>query len=289
LVYRIHDRVPQRIEAERTTSIAGLLHTAQQDKRTVLVSDGAGMLRPIPSDGARYALDVDDGLSGQFYVWVFGRGPDGDQNSVWLRATGGEPVAVLLEGDDEWGWKRASKPIRLDEGLSYLTLLPRERGTAINQLVITNDPNYRPTSGRTASDALGQARALVSPEPFAEPQASTSRSSCTRSRWQSYGGRWVAASSRSILWPHAPNPSVTSPSSIPSTSRISSASSPRLVHPKRRSHHPHRPRSQPPLRHPNPPGAPRPRDQCKLQGPTRATSCAPFWYGSFCRRPLCGW
>jgi hypothetical protein len=171
LVYRIHDRVPQRIEAERSTSLAGLLHVAQQGSRTVLVSDGAGMLRPIPTDGARYALDVDDGLSGQFYVWVFGRGPDGDQNSVWLRATGGEPVAVQLEDDDEWGWKRASKPIRLDEGLSYLTLMPRERGTAIDQLVITNDPNYRPSSGRATSDALGQARALVSPEPFAEPQS----------------------------------------------------------------------------------------------------------------------
>ena len=170
LVYRIHDRQPQRIEAERFTSLAGLLHVAQQDTRTALVSDGAGMLRPIPTDGARYALDVDDGLSGDFFIWMLGKGPDSDQNSVWLRATGGEPIAVQLEDTNKWGWARASKPIRLDEGLSYLTLLPRERGTAIDQLVITNDPNYRPTSGRAASDALGEARALVSPEPFVEPQ-----------------------------------------------------------------------------------------------------------------------
>jgi hypothetical protein len=59
---------------------------------------------------ARYALDVNDGLSGQFYVWVFGRGPDGDQNSVWLRATGGELVALHLDDDDDWTWKRASRP-----------------------------------------------------------------------------------------------------------------------------------------------------------------------------------
>jgi hypothetical protein len=88
--------VPQRIEAELSTSLAGLLHVAQQDKRTVLVSDGAGMLRPIPSDGARYALDgaePDPALVAAVTAWC----ATADRLIVELRAGGGSLEDVYLE------------------------------------------------------------------------------------------------------------------------------------------------------------------------------------------------
>jgi hypothetical protein len=109
-----------------------------------------GQLGFDSSSGAQYDVDV---TGGEYSVWVrvfvpssFGPDLGGPlSDSAWL-AIDDEPP--LLIGDDmadydTWTWVQAS-PVTIQPGPHRVTLKVRERGFAIDQMILTRDPTFIP-------------------------------------------------------------------------------------------------------------------------------------------------
>lgn len=100
-------------------------------------------LRPRDSDGVRYTADLE---GGRYDVWVrlyapvrFGNGlGSASSDSAYLSVDGGDPVVVGDAGVDpgSWTWIKSADELRLYEGTHELTLQVRERGLALDQLVL---------------------------------------------------------------------------------------------------------------------------------------------------------
>jgi hypothetical protein len=112
-----------------------------------------GALGPEATTGWRYAVDVE---GGDYTVWArvwepsaWGARLGGDaSDSAWLGVAGAPPVVV---GDtpggpsDRWTWVRVAAPVTLDAGRHDLTLQVRERGVAVDRIVLDRDPSAVPT------------------------------------------------------------------------------------------------------------------------------------------------
>ena len=102
--------------------------------------------------GMTYAIDV---AGGTYAVWLrrlipaqWGRALGGARSdSVWLAADDVQPTAPVddaLAVTGEWAWVRATAPLSLSRGRHTLTLRVREGGYAIDQILLTTDPNLTP-------------------------------------------------------------------------------------------------------------------------------------------------
>jgi hypothetical protein len=112
-----------------------------------------------------YQLQID--RPGTYYVWVRLTGATGNDDSVHLglngqlATAGGKGVAPALLGSWQWSNRVAGASVVSVTipvaGRHVLNLWMREDGVAVDRLILTIDPAYRPTnSGPVASPRLPQ-------------------------------------------------------------------------------------------------------------------------------------
>ena len=102
--------------------------------------------------GARYAINV---RGGSYTLWLrrwaparFDLGLGGAKsNAVWVGVDGADGIAV---GDDDesvdsWTWVRAAAPLTLTPGAHTLTVRVKERGYALDRLLLTRAAGFRPS------------------------------------------------------------------------------------------------------------------------------------------------
>jgi hypothetical protein len=81
---------------------------------------------------------------GDYLLWARTLWQDGCTNAFYMRVADG-PQTIL--GNDAifgaWHWVRSS-PLRLSEGMNYITIANHSDGTALDKIVLTNDPLYVP-------------------------------------------------------------------------------------------------------------------------------------------------
>jgi len=116
--------------------------------------DGDGALAPSASSGTTYTVEAD---GGDYTVWARVLVPSAlsaelggaSSDSAWLSVDEGPPILLGDDGGatDRWRWVRATATLRLDEGTHDLTLRVRERGLAVDRLVLTTDPGAGPPRG----------------------------------------------------------------------------------------------------------------------------------------------
>ncbi len=102
-----------------------------------------GVLAPADSDGVRYRAELD---GGDYDVWVrvlaparFGDGLGGARSdSAYVSVDGGAPVVVGDAGvaPGAWTWVQLAAPVTLGAGAHDLGLQVRERGTAVDRIVV---------------------------------------------------------------------------------------------------------------------------------------------------------
>lgn len=108
-----------------------------------------GVLSYDSSEGLRYDLDLPAGkYSIWLRVWVpprFGpyQGADAS-DSVWV-ALGDEHVAVEGAPPGSWTWIEAPQQISVPRGTTPLVLRARERGFAVDRIIVTGDPALAPS------------------------------------------------------------------------------------------------------------------------------------------------
>jgi hypothetical protein len=142
------ERAPVRADTSRSLGDPAAALQAHNG----LLPPGDGTLPPEATTGVSYDVDA---AGGDYVVWArilvptaFGKDLGGvSADSAWLSVGTGPPV--LLEGGpdgatDTWLWVRAAEPLRLDPGAQTLTLRNRERGLAVDKLVLTTDTTFRP-------------------------------------------------------------------------------------------------------------------------------------------------
>jgi hypothetical protein len=117
-----------------------------------LLPTGDGTVPAESTTGVTYDVDAQ---GGDYVVWArvfvpsaFATEVGGEtSDSAWLLIDGGRP---LMLGDDAaqptgtWRWVRGPELQRLRAGRHRLTLRPREHGIAIDRIVLTTNPEYRP-------------------------------------------------------------------------------------------------------------------------------------------------
>jgi hypothetical protein len=98
---------------------------------------------------------IDVSRAGRYYLWARVWAPDDDHNSfsiAWLGDGGERPLAPWsLPLADFWRWEalhltKAPQPTPLDlpAGASWLQIRVREKGTKIDRLMLTSDPQAKP-------------------------------------------------------------------------------------------------------------------------------------------------
>ncbi|MFN8644832.1 MAG: hypothetical protein U0802_25380 [Candidatus Binatia bacterium] len=101
--------------------------------------------------GMTYAIEVSGGT---YAVWLrrliptqWGRALGGERsNSVWLGADDQPPAAPVDDvaaPTEQWAWVRAGS-LALSRGRHTLTLKTREGGYAVDQILLTTDPDSAP-------------------------------------------------------------------------------------------------------------------------------------------------
>jgi hypothetical protein len=72
-------------------------------------------------------------------------GPSSD--SVWLSVDGGPSLVVDDAGEpfDTWVWQRLDVPLTLAPGTHDLALRVRDRGYALDRIVLSSDPAWAPS------------------------------------------------------------------------------------------------------------------------------------------------
>jgi hypothetical protein len=109
-------------------------------------------LEASATKGIGYAFDV---AGGTYTVWVrrwvpsdWGYGMGGAlSNAVWLAVDAGPPSVADDQdvGVDGWSWVRLGGPFELAPGTHVLNLRVRERGYAIDRVLLTSDPAFTPS------------------------------------------------------------------------------------------------------------------------------------------------
>ncbi|GAB4526497.1 MAG: hypothetical protein Kow0063_00810 [Anaerolineae bacterium] len=102
--------------------------------------------------------------SGTYYVWVYGRGPSGDSDSVHVGLDGAEiatadrissfPSSSVNWSNSTMDGVRASIDVP-SAGLHTLNVWMREDGFEIYKLLLTNDPNFTPSGNIDQSPCQG--------------------------------------------------------------------------------------------------------------------------------------
>jgi hypothetical protein len=118
----------------------------------LVLPEGAG----TDARAGRAELEVEIPAAGRYHAWARVRWRDACGNSVSLRVDDGPHRSV--GGDDVfnvWHWVKAGE-CSLATGAHRVTLLEREDGVALAQLLLTRDPLYRPSGPiRTGAVARG--------------------------------------------------------------------------------------------------------------------------------------
>ncbi|MFN8641775.1 MAG: FG-GAP-like repeat-containing protein [Candidatus Binatia bacterium] len=109
--------------------------------------------------GLRYTLNLQGGT---YRIWLrrwvpstFGGNGGGNSNSAWL-AVDGQSLGVvddLNTGFDAWTWVQAPAPVALAAGPHRLSLEVRERGYAVDRIVVSADAGFTP-SGTGPAETL---------------------------------------------------------------------------------------------------------------------------------------
>ena len=139
------------LEAEDASDVHGAFERGTDDA----ASGGAFMYAPASAGmniGGKgdpvswMALRVRVPLAGAYRMWLRGTGPDGHQDSFWIRmdeaaeqTNGAVPVGA-------WGWMRVpgEDGIRLDAGEHRLVVRLREGGARLDRILLTTREDYEP-------------------------------------------------------------------------------------------------------------------------------------------------
>lgn len=108
----------------------------------------SGVVGRTSSPGVRFDVELS---GGRYQLWLrrwvpqqWGYGMGGTlSNSAWLSINGGRPVVVDDDAslpNESWQWVRVADPVELPAGRHEITLRVRERGYAVDQLVLTRIP-----------------------------------------------------------------------------------------------------------------------------------------------------
>jgi len=151
----IHDsswveRAP--VGADRASAGSGVQPPSALQAHNGLRPPGDGTLPASETTGVSFAIESN---GGDHIVWARIFAPAAftsdlggkSADSAWLLIDDGEPLLLgdaVTEGVDTWTWVRVTEPQSLEPGQHTLALRPRERGTAIDKLILTTDPTYRP-------------------------------------------------------------------------------------------------------------------------------------------------
>jgi hypothetical protein len=95
---------------------------------------------------------IDTEATGSVYVWVRTIAPDGNHDSFWMGVDGATPQLYALFDTTYWNWSRFSAtPITLSANTDFpghtghtLYFSHRETGVKLDQVLITDDPNFKP-------------------------------------------------------------------------------------------------------------------------------------------------
>ena len=97
-------------------------------------------------DGAQLTYQVNTPKKGTMVVWVRCWATDTDENSIWVNVGASEPIATNIgrtQDFHQWYWDRVGE-FAFDEGNNTLTITRRERGIAIDKILVTSDPKFNP-------------------------------------------------------------------------------------------------------------------------------------------------
>jgi len=105
------------------------------------------------SGSATYAVDIPS--SGDYIIWCRVRSPDGGADSFYVSVDGGAEAVYATAEDswtNTWQWTAvndiatgpAARTFQLAAGRHNIVFRGREEGTSLDQILITNDPNYVP-------------------------------------------------------------------------------------------------------------------------------------------------
>ena len=107
---------------------------------------GTGSIVDGSADGCRlqYQLDVDQ--SGSYYVWLRRQMSGTGSNSIYVQF-GSETPDDFHESDtgtlNEWAWSRTG-PYDVSQGNTTMTIIRREKGFYIDQIILTTDDGFSP-------------------------------------------------------------------------------------------------------------------------------------------------
>jgi len=106
------------------------------------------------SGSATYAVDIPS--AGNYVIWCRVLSPDGGSDSFYVSVDGGaEAIYATAQNrwTNAWQWTAvndiivtgtAARTFQLGAGRHNLVFRGREEGTALDQILVTNDPNYVP-------------------------------------------------------------------------------------------------------------------------------------------------
>ncbi len=120
---------------------------------------GSGFMRAIPDGGGggspRLDFVVDFVKTGTHYVWVRGYSTSGTDDSCHAGLDGDETTSDRIQagsGNSSWEWsiqrRESLGPALVDvpsTGLHTLNVIMREDGWRFDKIVLTTNPDYRPT------------------------------------------------------------------------------------------------------------------------------------------------
>ncbi len=151
----IHDsswveRAPVSGDSSASTTDSG--PAAALQAHNGLRPTGDGTVPAASTDGVTYSIDSN---GGEYIIWsrvfvpsAFAADLGGaSSDSAWLLIDQGQPLTLGDDGEqptDTWRWVRLTEPQQLSAGTHGLTLRTREHGFAIDQIVLTTNPDYRP-------------------------------------------------------------------------------------------------------------------------------------------------
>jgi len=117
----------------------------QGDRETAMIGAATtpGVAYDFTADGGSYTMWVRRWLPGE---WGYGMGgPRSD--SAWGSVDGGASFVIDDQGgpSDTWVWQRVSTPLTFTHGAHSLALRERERGYAVDRIVLSADPGFVPS------------------------------------------------------------------------------------------------------------------------------------------------
>jgi GH35 family endo-1,4-beta-xylanase len=119
--------------------------TAAVNGCAINATGGADFLPQGESQGPPQ-LSVYTEAYGTVYIWFRGRGPGTGANSVWVAIDNGGTSQVYLPNNSTYKWNRAFYGTSLAPGIGHVIYVsPGEAGSYLDQVLITDDPNFTPT------------------------------------------------------------------------------------------------------------------------------------------------